>query len=293
MKKYIIISAFIFISMYTLNKANTKPSDLSMKKNSVPRNTQGENRQKGLLLTAQGENIKAEIRVNDIPICRISPKYSSCVLKVTDYLESGDNSLTIITTDSKHKIWARITEHYKDEKIKFYDSKGFNNEKRIGELVKVTEAIKTAIFSSSLEGIKWQWKNNDILNDKEDRQEAINFAKSVYASLQKGESKKIMPLYEPLHENRSITTGVAIDAFKKKSEKMINAIPGNPKPIWKWDNIDAITIVPVKIANARLYDLRRIDGSPFLRTSQEDKFRRITFSNKIGKKNGKWLFFLK
>lgn len=250
-------------------------------------------------IRVQGNNITAEVRINDIPLCKITPDDSSCVRGVSSYLIDKDNTIEIISSDKKGEIWARVYEINSSETTMVFSTDAYKDEDIEGQILKVDQLNKKVTFTSSAKGLDWEWKNNIVL-DSSDEKEAIAFVKSIYTSLQKGDYNNYVLASEPLHINQSQiinNSGMAgkdIDKNTISSELRndISRILKKNDPIWKWDNFDDLELVIVKIAGGKLYDLRRKDGSSFIRTSQDDKFERFGMANKIGKKNGQWFFFL-
>ena len=250
-------------------------------------------------LRVQGDNITAEVRINDLPLCNITPKDSSCVRGISSYLTGEKNKIEIVSSTDKGKIWARLYEISSSETTMVFSTDAYKDEDIEGQILKVNKLNKEVDFTSLVKGLDWEWKNNKVLNSN-DEKEAIAFTKHIYTTLQKGEIDSILSTFEPLFINETQVinnSGMAGDDIEKNALKDelktdVNLIVKDKDPVWQWDDFDSVELVLIKIADGRLYDLRRKDGSPFIRTSQKGEFGRFTMSNKIGKRKGQWFFFL-
>jgi len=251
---------------------------------------------KRLELTVKGENITAEVRINDLKVCIITPDNSENRSPISFDLKDSINTLEIISSDRKGSIWARITEITSNEGALVFNFSDLKDEDQEGQILKLTVLNKKVSFTSSVKGnVDSEWKNNEIL-DNSDIEDATAFANRMYTAIQKGDFDNFLSLYDPLFINQSKrlpNTNVAHRTAELRNElkEDITSIIEDKDPIWQWDDFNDIQLNFVKVADGRLFQMQRKDGSPVIRTSGNDHWGRIEYSNTIGKKEGKWYVF--
>jgi len=94
----------------------------------------------------------------------------------------------------------------------------------------------------------------------------------------------------PLHIDQSkLDPEVTLEVRNKEIRDDFTGITTDKK--WKWNDIKDIRFHAKPVANGRLYEILREDGTSLFRTNLKDKQGRINFSGLIGRKNGKWQFY--
>ncbi len=235
---------------------------------------------------AEGEatGVNAEIRLNDIPIAQLVENEDVKSFHVEINLVSGNNTLTIIPADKSGSVAARLVAY---NLYDFVDGVGGDT-----VLVVRTKNGETSSITVDLgsERPKWSWQSADIVTDKTSHQEALSFAKSFYRALQQGDTQKIAAALKPVHVDHALLTpSFSAEARDKESADYLPGIISDE--IWQWDDIKDIVFRAIPVANGRLYDIRREDGSTLFRTRQKDRFERYTFYSMIGRKDGQWRFY--
>ncbi|SEM17485.1 hypothetical protein SAMN04487910_4322 [Aquimarina amphilecti] len=235
-----------------------------------------------------GEGAAAEIRLNDIPIGYLSSGGDSEMkhIQVELNLITGKNKLSVYPTSNKGTTVVRLVRHTEGDWI---DGVG-------GETLLVirTENDNSPVHKEVTLLKKkphWSWLDTDIISDSESHKEAISFAKSFYNDLKDLKNlDEIITALNPIYSDMS-TIDPEITLAIRNKELRQDLLKNSKKEIWQFDNIDTLSFTAVLVGNGRLYDLRRADGSPLIRTCQNSKWDRITYRNIIGRKNGVWQFY--
>jgi len=241
-----------------------------------------------LYVEGSGEGTTAEIRLNDIPIGYLSSGGDSKMkhIQVALNMVTGKNKLSVYPSSNKGNIAVRLVRYTEGDWV---DGVG-------GEtlLVIKTENDDSPIHKEitlSKKKPHWSWLDADIISDSESHKEAIIFAKSFYNNLKDLENlDKIITALNPIYSDMSAIDPEITLSIRNKELRQ-NLLDNSKKEIWQFDDINTISFTAILVGNGRLYDLRRADGSPLMRTSQNSKWDRITYRNIIGRKNGVWQFY--
>ncbi|PKH50034.1 hypothetical protein CXF68_04640 [Tenacibaculum sp. Bg11-29] len=239
---------------------------------------------KKIYVEGEAEGTDAEIRVNDIPIIYLKAGSDVKSVLIEINLLSGTNTLSIIPTGKEGAVITRIVAYKVGDWV---DGRG-------GETLLVLRAKKgktvTGTVELSANRPEWEWLTADIVTDNTSHEEALKFAKSYYKSLKEGDTKVMVEALLPLHMDESkLDTEVTLEVRSKEIRDDFTGITIDEK--WKWDDIKDIVFHAKPVANGRLYELLREDGSSLFRTNLKDKQGRINFSRMIGRKDGKWQIY--
>ncbi|WP_299220195.1 hypothetical protein [uncultured Aquimarina sp.] len=241
-----------------------------------------------LYVEGSGEGTTAEIRLNDIPIGHLSSGGDAEMkhIQVELNIVTGKNTLSVYPSSNKGKTIVRLVRYTEGDWV---DGEG-------GETLLVirTEHDDSPIHEDielSKKRPDWCWLDADIVTDRKSHKEAIAFAKSFYNDLKVVKNvNKIVTAFDPIFEDMSAIDPEITLSIRTKELKE-GLLKNSKKEIWQFDDIDTLSYTAIPVANGRLYDLRREDGSPLIRTSQNSKWDRITYRNIIGRKNGVWQFY--
>ncbi len=239
---------------------------------------------KKIYVEGEAEGTDAEIRVNDIPVSYLKAGSDVKSVLVEINLLSGTNTLSIIPTGKVGSVITRLVAYKVGEWV---DGRG-------GETLLVLKTEKgkavTGTVKLSSDRPEWEWLTADIVTDKTSHKEAIEFAKSYYKSLKEGDTKVMTAALLPLHTDESkLDPEVTLEMRNKAFSEDFTGVITDKN--WKWDDINDIRFHAKPVANGRLYELLREDGTELFRTNQKDKLDRIFFSTMIGRKAGKWQIY--
>jgi len=239
---------------------------------------------KKIYVEGEAEGTDAEIRVNDIPIIYLKADSDVKSVLIEINLLSGTNTLSIIPTGKEGSVITRIVAYKVGEWV---DGRG-------GETLLLLKTEKGKTITGTVElstnRPEWEWLTADIVTDDTSHKEALEFAKSYYNSLKVGDSKVMAEALLPLHIDQSkLDPEVTLEIRSKEIIDVFTGVATDEK--WKWDDINDIVFHAKPVANGRLYELLREDGSNLFRTNLKDKQGRKNFSRMIGRKDGKWQFY--
>ncbi|AXT58390.1 hypothetical protein J8L88_19710 [Aquimarina sp. MMG015] len=278
---FILASIIIYgFNTYPLDNTNTPIKSTSI--------TAEKYQNKILYIEGTGEGTGAEIRLNDIPIGYLSPKGDSEMkhIQVELNIVTGKNKLSVYPSSNKGNIAVRLVRYTEGDWID-----GVGGETLL--LIKTKNDDSPVHKEITLSGKKphWSWLNADVISDPKSHKEAIAFAKSFYNNLKDLENlDEIITALNPIYYDMSaIDPEITLSIRNKELRKSL--LENSKKNIWQFDDIDTLSFMAIPVGNGRLYDLRRTDGSPLIRTSQNSKWDRITYRNIIGRKNGIWQFY--
>jgi hypothetical protein len=239
-----------------------------------------------LYIEGFAKNANCEVRVNDIPLGIISTGKQMFYKSAERHLLPGENTVSIHPQNINGIAAIRIAIYQQGEWV---DGKGG---KELGEIQ--TDKGKVAEIKITLDNDRpvWLWTTADDITSAVAQQEARDFIKKAYQLLVSGDAENFIPLLTPYYKdlekyNPSFKFQTQIEDSKVKLEGHYE----KKDAIWKFTNYNEMEIVLVPVANGKLLDVRRIDGSPVFRTYQDNKIDRITYFNIIGKQNGKWEFY--
>lgn len=227
---------------------------------------------------------ETEIRVNDIPLGTIALNGQMFAKQVERHVLPGKNTLSIHPTTESGSSAIRLSLYPEDA---FVDGKGGEE---IGRTQTANGKVATLEFELDNNRPQWQWVDADIVTTAADIKDAEKFAKKAYGYLANTDAEHFTPLLKPLFEDMAthdatISAKNRLEGFKTKLKTR------KGQPIWQFTNIDDIDIVLTPVANGRLINISRKDGSPLFRTAQESRSERISYYNIIGRKEGEWAFY--
>ncbi|WP_405207811.1 hypothetical protein [Aquimarina sp. LLG6339-5] len=233
----------------------------------------------------KGSNVK--VRLNDIPVCELlienEKGYGNSLAFVNYYAIPGINTLSVYPLSQKGAATIRLARYTKGEIT------GENN----GEtLIKIeiknnnTPIHKKIELSANRK--RWSWIDTDIINDKKSKKEAITFSKSFYKMMEQNDISRMITTADPIL-NYEILSKPETSKEKLIEEwtKGLN-LAFTEKDIY--DDIDSIRIKLTPIANGKLFEVTREDGSFLFRTSDKNEFP-VGFKSIIGRKNEVWKFY--
>ncbi|MGY3794858.1 hypothetical protein [Aquimarina sp. 433] len=233
----------------------------------------------------KGSNIK--VRLNDIPVCELlienKEGYGNAFTLANYYAIPNINTVSVYPLSKKGSATIRLATYKKGEIT------GENNGKT---LLKIniknddTPVHKQVTLPSNLK--KWSWMDTDIITDKSSKEEAIAFAKSFYKTMEEGNINAMVTAADPI---------IGYEVLSKpeiSKEDLINEWIKGLKMVFTdqniYDNIDSISIRLTPVANGKLLEVTRDDGSWLFRTSEKNEFP-VGFKSIIGRKNGVWKFY--
>ncbi len=237
-------------------------------------------------ILVQPSGTDGEVRVNDIPVRVGITADSLSHVDIEPYLVSGENELSILPFKSSGSVSVEMTSHTVDGNGMIY----FNN----GDVLLSIRAegergVGTVNFPSARP--IWAWTNADFIDDSKSRDEAIRFSRLYYEALVKGDVDIVLPAHEPIFSDQSILE--PFFSFDERMEELEADLKSNAvSDFWLFDDFDDIGIELQPVASGRLFIVRRKDGSALFRTSQSNPDERIYYDSMIGRKNGKWAFYL-
>ena len=244
--------------------------------------------EKFLYLEIKGEKgSSVEVRLNDIPACKLSienkENSGNSFAQVKYYVKPGINTITVYPLNNRGKATVRLV-NYKKGDITGGDS---------GEvLVKIViednyEPVHKQVELSS-DRIKWEWMNTDVITDDKSKSEAIDFAKHFYKMMEESNVAEMIAVADPLLSYQlvskpNLTKDKLVAQWKENMTTMFTS-----ENIF--DDINTISIQLIPIANGKLFEVKRKDGSMLFRTSDKSEYV-VGFKKVIGRKNGVWQFY--
>lgn len=250
--------------------------------------TNQETKEKFLYLEIYGEKgASAQVRLNDIPACELSASdensSGNSFSQVKYYVKPGRNTISIYPLSKKGKLTIRLVNYTKG---------GFTGRDKGEELINVIiENNFNPIHKQielAMDRKKWSWMDTDIITDNKSKEEAIDFAKNFYKIMKQNNIKEMISVADPIITYDLISKpNITKEELIKRWEKGMK-MAFNDKNIF--DDINTISIQLNTIANGRLFEVKRKDGSDFFRTSDKSNFV-VGFNNIIGRKNGVWKFY--
>ncbi|WP_299442440.1 hypothetical protein [uncultured Aquimarina sp.] len=277
---------FLFLPFLLLSFISSRPDTKNCQKETPQMHSQA--KEEFLYVEGYGDGNTAEIRLNDIPIGKLTSggKFEMIHKHASLHVLSGINTVSVYPDSKEGKIWVRFVKYAERD---WADGKG-------GETLLLIETNNNNEPVHKQIELKnntphWSWLDADIISDPESHKEAIAFAKSFYKSLEKVENiDEIVTAFDPIYKDLSAIDPEIKVAIRTK-ELREGLLKSSKKEIWQFDDIDTLSFTATSVGNGRLCDLRRADGSPLIRTSQNSKWERITYRNIIGRKNGVWQFY--
>ena len=233
----------------------------------------------------KGSNVK--VRLNDIPVSELlienEKGYGNSLTLVNYYAIPGINTLSVYPLSQKGTATIRLARYNKGEIT------GENN----GEtLLKIEiENDDTPIHKKielSANRKRWSWIDTDIINGKKSKEEAITFSKSFYKIMEQNDISKMIAAADPILNYEILSKP------KTSKEKLIKEWTKGLNMVFTekeiYDDINSISIKLNPIANGKLFEVTREDGSFLFRTSDKNEFP-VGFKSIIGRKNGVWKFY--
>ncbi|WP_378183407.1 hypothetical protein [Aquimarina sp. SS2-1] len=233
----------------------------------------------------KGSNI--EVRLNDIPISKISitdEGYGNSVAAADHYAITGINTLSVYPLSKKGITTIRLA-RYKRGDITGKDS---------GEtLIEINIENDDTPVHQKIElpasRTRWSWMDTDPIDNEKAREEAIAFSKAFYKILQQNNIEKMIEAVDPLLNDELLSKP---ETTKEKIvEQWTEGLKMAVTEKDVYDDIDTIEIELIPIANGKLFEVKRKDGSFLFRTSDNNEYV-LGFKDIIGRKNGVWQFYL-
>jgi hypothetical protein len=149
------------------------------------------------------------------------------------------------------------------------------------------EPVRKQVELSS-DRVKWEWMNTDVITDNKSKIEAIDFAKHFYKMMEESNITEMITAADPLLSYQltsmpSLTKEKLVAQWKENMTMMFTS-----ENIF--DDINTISIQLIPIANGKLFEVKRKDGSMLFRTSDKSEYV-VGFKKIIGRKNGVWKFY--
>lgn len=238
-----------------------------------------------LYVEAIADRGSAEIRINDIPIGVVTAESGLYSRMIEDYLLPKENILSIHSENKNSIAKARIAAYKEGE---FVDGK--TGRTFIHTHLSPEKSNNSAGGELATDRKRWSWLDNPTLNTERDKQDALEAAKAIYQDLVKANVAALISTLDPwLTEVGStysqVTKKQRVDDLTKRVERLKST------DLWSFDSFDSIKIKLIPAANGRLYDLRRDDGTPLLRTNQSTNKQWFAVGNLIGNENGSWKIY--
>lgn len=224
-----------------------------------------------------------EVRINDIPV-GIAGSNKLFSRMIEDYLLPKENTLSLHALDTDSRGKARIAAYKEGELLDGKAGRTFIH-------THLTSTKKMSLVEGELapERTLWSWFHNKPLN-KSNEEDAIEAARSIYRNLVDANTEKLILSLTPYLSEVGSTYSKTTE--KQRVDDFVNTINRiKSKDIWSFDKIDEIKITLVPVANGKMFELRRDDGSPLLRTNQETRKEWFSIGNMMGLQNGEWFIF--
>ncbi|MFD2564630.1 hypothetical protein [Aquimarina rubra] len=232
----------------------------------------------------KGSNV--EVRFNDIPISKISitdKGYGNSFAAADHYAIPGINTLSIYPLSKKGITTIRLVKYSKGE-ITGEDS----GETLLKIIIENDDTPIHKQITLSSNRIRWSWMDTDNIDNKKSKEEAIAFSKEFYKIMQQNNIEKMIKTADPIINYELVSKpGTQKEKIVKEWTKGLK-MAFTDQDIY--DDIDSIDIQLVPIANGKLFEVKRKDGSFLFRTSVENEFP-VGFKSIIGRKNGIWQFY--
>ncbi|WP_405572086.1 hypothetical protein [Winogradskyella sp. Asnod2-B02-A] len=228
-----------------------------------------------------------EVRLNDIPVCRLSldPEdgSGSSVTRVKYYTQPGTNTLSIYPLSKKGKSTIRLVVYTKNE-----DTQESVKDVLAEVVIDNDDSVVHKQIELSSDIKEWPWLSTDTITDENSKKGAINFVNDFYEIMVQNNVKEMIVAADPI-----LTYDLMSDPNMNKQE-LVQEWTENMEMMFNdeniYDNIETISIQLIPIANNKLFEVKRKDGSPVFRTSYGSEFT-VGFKNIIGRKNGIWNFY--
>ncbi|MHA7060022.1 hypothetical protein ACWGOQ_0022535 [Aquimarina sp. M1] len=232
------------------------------------------------------EGIDLEVRLNDIPVCEVSINnkegYGNAFALATYHIIPGTNTLSVNPSSKTGKATIRLAQYTKGE---------FTGEDNGETLIKIeienddTPIHKTIELSKKK---RWSWMDTDFINDQKSKEEAIAFSKSFYKIMEQSNIEEMIAAADPiLNDELKIKSETTKEKLVEQWRQGLKMVLKDP---YIFDDIDSIAIKLVPIANGKLFEVQREDGSSLFRSSDKNEHP-IGFRSIIGRKNGIWNFY--
>ncbi len=246
------------------------------------------NTEKFLYIEIYGEKgASTEVRLNDIPACNLSAEgdnsSGNSFTQAKYYIKPGINTISVYPLSKKGKSTIRFVRYTKGE---------FTGRDKGEELIKIIVENSDTPVHKKIElpsdNKKLAWMHTDIITDDESKKEALEFVKKTYQYLQKNNIKEMVSALDPILSYELIfKPNTTKDKLAEEWEKGLG-MAFNGDNIF--DDINTISIQLIPIADGKLFQVKRKDGSMFFRTSDKNEYT-VGFRDIIGRKDGVWKFY--
>jgi len=238
-----------------------------------------------LYIEISGEKgAKVEVRLNDIPASELIIEgengSGNSFTNVKYYTKPGINTLSVYSLSEKGKAIVRLVRYLKGQ------TTGRGEGETLAEII--VENTKSPIHKEiklPSKNERWSWVDADAITDEKIELEAMGFVKRFYKIMGKSNVDKMIEALDPiindeLRSKPNMTKEKLVQDWTKFMKMAFNSEN-------TYDDINKISIQLTPVANGKLFEVKRKDGSLVFRTSDNS----VGFKKIIGRKDGVWKFY--
>ncbi len=271
-----LLVVFLSFETFALQRSTFKKENTMYQKKS---------KKEFIYLEISGEKgAKIEVRLNDIPAGELITEgengSGNSFSNIKYYTKPGSNTLSVYSLSEKGKATVRLVRYFEGQ------STGKGEGKTLIEIIVENTKLPThkeIVLASSSE--RWSWMDVDLITDEKSEREAMDFVRRFYKTMEKSNVDEMIKALDPIinDELRSKPNTTKEKLVKNWTKFMKMAFNGDNT----YDDINKISVQLTPVANGKLFEVKRKDGSLLFRTSDTS----VAFKNIIGRKDGVWKFY--